>query len=402
MQRSSILRIPLIALAVCAFSGILFGSHYYLAVRLVLDPALPEPWRTAALIAIGLAGLVLILTPISERTLPPRLSRFIVWPGAVWMGLWFWLLMILGVTDGFLALQGAVASASEPGGSASSAVSGVRAGFAVGLTLLAAGFGLRFGMRPPETRRVEIGIPGWPAAMDGFRIVQISDIHIGSLLDRRFATEVTRRVNALDPDLIAVTGDLVDGGVRQLADEVVPFGSLSAKHGVYFVTGNHDHYSGANSWVAKVEELGMRPLRNERVEIHQDGAVFDLIGVDDHRGTIGNQGGEDLPAALEGRDANRPAVLLAHDPSTFRRASKSGIDLQISGHTHGGQIWPFAYLVRIAVPWVAGHYRSNGSQLYVSRGTGFWGPPMRLFAPSDITELVIRGTSPGDRAFSSR
>jgi predicted MPP superfamily phosphohydrolase len=160
---------------------------------------------------------------------------------------------------------------------------------------------------------------------------------------------------------------------------------------VFFVTGNHDHYSGAADWAGRVRELGMQVLRNQRVEIESAGGVFDLVGVDDHRGDVfGREGGEDLEAALAGRDRERPAVLLAHDPSTFKRASRCGIDLQLSGHTHGGQIWPFRWIVRLATPFVAGRYSSGGAELYVSRGTGFWGPPMRLFAPAEITEITLR------------
>ena len=149
----------------------------------------------------------------------------------------------------------------------------------------------------------------------------------------------------------------------------------------------------ANAWERKVAELGIRVLRNTRVTVAANGSAFDLVGVDDHRGDVLGSGGEDLDAALRGRDGERPAVLLAHDPSTFKRASSLGIDLQLSGHTHGGQIWPFQYLVRLVIPRVAGLYRKNGAQLYVSRGTGFWGPPMRLFAPAEIGEIVLR--SPG-------
>ena len=186
----------------------------------------------------------------------------------------------------------------------------------------------------------------------------------------------------------------------RLADthqQVAPLADLRARHGVFFVTGNHDHYSGASAWAAHVEALGMRVLRNQRAEIRDRGAVFDLVGVDDHRGDLlGSGGREDLPAALAGRDPARPAVLLAHDPSTFRRASALGIDLQLSGHTHGGQIWPFGWLVRLVIPFVAGRYRRNGAELYVSRGTGFWGPPMRLFAPAEVTELVLRRSGASD------
>lgn len=223
----------------------------------------------------------------------------------------------------------------------------------------------------------------------------MSDIHIGPILGRTFAERLVARVNDCSPDLIVITGDLVDGGVRQLRDEVAPFSELRARHGVYFVTGNHDHYSGAHSWCEQAEALGMRVLRNSRTAIERDGAVFDLVGVDDHRGShIGEDGREDLDAALGGRDESRAAVLLAHDPSTFKRASRMGIDLQLSGHTHGGQIWPFAFLVRLAIPFVAGRYQRHGAELYVSRGTGFWGPPMRLLAPSEITEITLRSGTP--------
>lgn len=383
-------RLLIAALGLSVAFGILFGSHYYIARRLVLDPGLPDPWRGVGLALVALAAASLVATPICERTLPPAWSRAVAWPASLWMGVGFWLLILLGFTDVLLGISGAASAASEP------AVSGVRAALVVSVAGSAAVVALRSGLRPPLDRRLEIEIASWPRAFDGFRIVQISDVHIGPLLGRRFAEEITRRVNRLSPDLVAVTGDLVDGGVRQLAAEVAPFADLKAKHGVFFVTGNHDHYSGADSWVAKAGELGMRPLRNARVEIREGDAVFDLVGVDDHRGNMGRDDGrEDLPKALAGRDAGRAAVLLAHDPSTFRRASTSGIDLQLSGHTHGGQIWPFVYIVRLAVPYVAGHYRKGDAQLYVSRGTGFWGPPMRLFAPSEITEIVIRSPAAG-------
>jgi hypothetical protein len=270
----------------------------------------------------------------------------------------------------------------------------VRAALVATVALVAGAQGLRSALAGPAVRRVEIGLARWPRELDGFRIAQISDIHIGPILGRAFAEDLVRRVNALAPDLVAITGDLVDGDARLLAGEVAPFAGLRARHGAYFVTGNHDHYSGARAWSAVVSGLGIRVLRNERVEIRSGGAVFDLLGVDDHRGdVVGGDGGEDLGRALAGRDPARAAILLAHDPSTFRRASELGIDLQLSGHTHGGQIWPFEWLVRLVVPFVAGLYRRGGAILYVSRGTGFWGPPMRLRAPAEIGEIVLRYTA---------
>jgi predicted MPP superfamily phosphohydrolase len=265
-----------------------------------------------------------------------------------------------------------------------------RAALALAITGAAIAAGLRSGLAPPALRREEFAVERWPRALDGFRIVQISDIHIGPLLGREFAAHLAQRVNALAPDLIAVTGDLVDGSAPRLAAEVAPFADLRARCGVYFVTGNHDHYSGAAHWSEAVSRLGMRVLRNERVEIGTNGASFDLVGVDDHHAHFAGDGREDLARALAGRDPERPAVLLAHDPATFTRARGQAIDLQLSGHTHGGQIWPFAWFVRLATRYVAGRYRHGRAQLYVSRGTGFWGPPLRLFSPAEITEITIR------------
>jgi uncharacterized protein len=221
--------------------------------------------------------------------------------------------------------------------------------------------------------------------------VQISDLHLGPLLDRRFAAAVVAAANALAPDLVAVTGDLVDGSVERVGAEAAPLGELSARDGVFFVTGNHDYYSGVDAWVERVRALGIRVLRNERVTVGDGAAAFDLAGVEDHHAhLVSTRHREDVPGALAGRDAARPVVLLAHDPQTFPAAAALGVDLQLSGHTHGGQIWPFAFLVRLATPFVAGLHRRGGSQLYVSRGTGFWGPAMRVLAPAEITELVLR------------
>ncbi len=380
-------RILGIALFVLLAAAFLAAAHAYLVQRLVVDAGVGEPWRGLLMGCIALLGGTLVIQPIGERLLPPARSRWLAWPASLWMGFAFLLLVVLGISDLLLWLAGTPARAV---GVDVTAASDARAAL-VALTALGIGcVALRSGMKPPRLVRVAFDIEGWPESLAGFRIVQITDIHIGPILDRRFATRLVERVNALAPDLVVVTGDLVDGSAHHLAEEVAPFAALRAVHGVYFVTGNHDHLSNAPVWVAQVEALGMRPLRNERVTIGEGTARFDLVGVDDHHGRFIGGGGEDLAAALSGRDDSLPMVLLAHDPSTFRAARRAGVDLQISGHTHGGQIWPFHYLVRIVIPWVAGAYRDGRSQLYVSRGTGFWGPPMRLMAPAELTEITLR------------
>ncbi len=372
-------RIAVVAGFVLLALSLLASAHWYIAQRLVLDPGVGEPLRTLALGAICVLGVGAVLTPGLGRWLEPPWLRIVSFPFLVWMGLFWLALVALALSDLVLGSMGA--SAGD--------VSKPRALLVSALVAGTAGLALRNGLRVPAVRRVEISLARWPRALDGFRIVQISDIHIGPVLGRGFAAALTERVNALAPDLVAVTGDLVDGDVRRLRDEVAPFAALRGRHGVFFVTGNHDVYSGGEPWVERVRELGMRPLRNRRVSIGGESG-FDLAGVDDHRGDWVRGSSEDLGAALAGRDPSRALVLLAHDPVSFRRASAAGVDLQLSGHTHGGQIWPFNFLVRLAVRWVAGLHRVGESQLYVSRGSGFWGPPMRLFAPAEISEIVLR------------
>ena len=367
----------------------LAATHYYLALRLVLDPGWPEPARSLGIAALAALAALIVLHPIAERALPRPLARFVSWPAALWMGAFFWLLLLSLASDVVLWTAGGVARAADASAPGEGAAA-LRAALALGVTAAALAAGLRSGLAAPALRREEFAIERWPRALDGFRIVQISDIHIGPLLGRRFAAHIAQRVNALAPDLVAVTGDLVDGSAPRLASEVAPFADLRARHGVFFVTGNHDHYSGAEHWSEAVRGLGMRVLRNERVEIGAPGASFDLVGVDDHHAHFAGDGRSDLARALAGRDPERAAVLLAHDPATFVGARRAAIDLQLSGHTHGGQIWPFAWFVRLATPYVAGRYREERAQLYVSRGTGFWGPPMRLFAPAEITEITLR------------
>ena len=368
--------------------SVVIGGHVFLARRLVLAPALPAPWRGMALAAIALGGILLVLEPIGERTLPRAWARWIAWPASLWMGFAFLAIVLLFGASLTQTLLGATLSDAAADGRTATRL---WAGGVFVVALVAGVRGVRTALRAPVLERLELRLARWPAGLDGFRIVQISDLHLGPILDRRFAAAIVERCNALRPDLVAITGDLVDGGVTRLAAEVQPFAALSAVHGTYFVTGNHDYYSGVDHWVERVEELGIRVLRNQRVSIERGGAGFDLAGVEDHQAhLVSDLHREDVPLALAGRDPGRPLVLLAHDPLTFRRAAALGVDVQLSGHTHGGQLWPFRYLVRLSTPYVAGHYQHNGAHLYVSRGTGFWGPAMRLFAPAEITEITLR------------
>ncbi|ASW57272.1 metallophosphoesterase [Plantactinospora sp. KBS50] len=255
------------------------------------------------------------------------------------------------------------------------------------------GYGVRVATGPPRLDRVRIGLARLPRRMDGLRIATVSDIHLGPLAGRAHAERIVALINQVDADLVAVVGDLVDGSVAELGPAAEPLRGIRSRYGGYFVTGNHEYYAGVSEWVAEVDRLGLRVLQNARQEIVTPGGVLDLAGVNDvsARGT-GVAAGPDFDAALGGRDPSRPVVLLAHQPVAVHEAARRGVDLQLSGHTHGGQVWPFDYVVRLQQPVVSGHATVDGTQLYVTNGAGFWGPPVRVGAPPQVTLVELRST----------
>jgi predicted MPP superfamily phosphohydrolase len=266
-------------------------------------------------------------------------------------------------------------------------VSRVAGGAAAAVALGTVGSGTYGVLNGPSIKRITVPLAKLPRAGHGMRIAVVSDVHLGPVLGRRFCQRVVDTINSTQPDLIAVVGDLIDGEVDDLANSVEPLRGLQSRLGTYFVTGNHEYFSGVEPWVAKVRELGMRPLRNSRVEM----SGFDLAGVDDIAGESDGLG-PDFAATLRDRDPNRAVVLLSHQPVTIHDAVAHGVDLQLSGHTHGGQMWPGNYIAELANPTNAGLEQYGDTQLYVSRGAGAWGPPVRVGAPSDITivELASR------------
>ncbi|WP_344296222.1 metallophosphoesterase, partial [Streptomyces synnematoformans] len=265
---------------------------------------------------------------------------------------------------------------------------------AVGATAVAAGtvaYGA-YGVlgRAPRVKNVTVPLAKLPAAADGYRIAVVSDIHLGPILGRRHTQRIVDTINAQRPDLVAIVGDLVDGTVDHLGTAAEPLGQLRARDGSYYVTGNHEYFAGAagaGEWIDHLRELGLHPLENERTEL----PGFDLAGVNDVSGEDVGEG-PDFGRALGDRDPARASVLLAHQPVVIHDAVDHGVDLQLSGHTHGGQLWPVTYVAGAANPTLAGLERYGDTQLYVTRGAGAWGPPVRVGAPSDIT--MVRLASP--------
>ncbi|MQS38216.1 metallophosphoesterase [Streptomyces katsurahamanus] len=240
-------------------------------------------------------------------------------------------------------------------------------------------------LRGPGLKRVTVPLAKLPRSAHGFRIAVVSDIHIGPILGRAHTQRIVDAINSAQPDLVAVVGDMVDGSVADLGSAAEPLAQLRARHGSFFVTGNHEYYSGAEEWIDHVRELGLDPLENERVEI---AGGFDLAGVNDLEGEA-TGAGPDFAKALGDRDPSRASVLMAHQPVVIHDAVDHGVDLQLSGHTHGGQLWPGNYLAELANPTVAGLERYGDTQLYVTRGAGAWGPPVRVGAESDITIVQL-------------
>jgi predicted MPP superfamily phosphohydrolase len=366
--------------------SIVCGVHYFLWVRLARDPGWPAPvvrgmgWGLAILAASIPLGI------FASRTLSRTAAAPFSWLAYVWMGVMFVLFLTLLPME--LVRVGARVAGVDP--ERRLALARILAGAAGIIGLVESGAGIASVLSRVAVKQIRVPIAKLPKALSGYTIVQLTDVHVGPTIGRAFIEQIVRTTNALAPDLIAITGDLVDGSVASLGALVEPLRELRAKDGVYFVTGNHEYYSGPDEWIAHLRTLGIRVLRNERIEL-KDG--LDLAGVDDTSAhNYGRGHGQDLPRAMAGRDPSRALVLLAHQPKAVIEACKLGVDLQLSGHTHGGQIWPWGYAVRIDQPHVAGLHDHEGTAIYVSRGTGYWGPPLRVGAPAEITRIELVST----------
>ncbi|WP_228044409.1 metallophosphoesterase [Streptomyces ferrugineus] len=415
----------LLGLAIPVVVGVMGGLHWYVWRRLVRDTTAPGTVGRRLGTAVLVAGPALMLTVFTgdRLGLPFQLVRIVAWPAYLWAAVALYLLIgvLAGeavrpalarwlrrragrqaatvpapasepvtVPDDAPAQPPTATPTTDPGDVSPSEVTrrvfvarlvgGAAAAAAVGTV----GYGTYGVLRGPRVKRVTVPLAKLPRSAHGYRIAVVSDVHLGPILGRGFTERVVATVNATQPDLIAVVGDLVDGSVDDLRSAVEPIGGLRARHGAFFVTGNHEYFSGAEEWTEHVQELGLRLLANQRVEL----AAFDLAGVNDVTGEE-HDDGPDLAAALADRDPSRTSVLLAHQPVFVDEAVRHGVDLQLSGHTHGGQLWPMNYVAELANPTVAGLERYGDTQLYVSRGAGAWGPPTRVGAPSDVTVVEL-------------
>ncbi len=358
--------------------------HAYIGVRL-----LPSMGLTAPSVAAGVLLLVLSTVLLPAGLLASRLHGWVhadrlAWVGMLAMGFFSSLLVLTLARDVVLLVLG-VAGAVTP-----ALVRGSAGGvpvLALGVTLV----GFFNARRLARVVKVEVPIAGLPAGLHGYSIAQISDIHVGATIKRGYIEGIVDRVNGLQADAIAITGDLVDGSVARLRPHTAPLAGLKARDGVFVVTGNHEYYSGADAWIAELRRLGLTVLLNEHVVRERGGDAVMIAGVTDYTAHLFNPAHRSDPeAAGKGAPPNvKVKVLLAHQPRTAPAAAAAGFDLQLSGHTHGGQFFPWNLFVPLQQPFVAGLARLAGLWVYTSRGTGYWGPPKRFGAPSEITHLTL-------------
>ncbi|MFD8318778.1 metallophosphoesterase [Kitasatospora purpeofusca] len=422
--------IVLVVLGVLLVLALLTLVHWYLWRRLVRDVSAPGGlWRRTGTVLAVVLPLLSVGALVGGRAFPIAVERWFAWPGYLWLAVLLYLLLALGVGELVRPLLLRLPPRAARAGSADAPAADVPTAedpapdeprvnevaahaapaapaapvtpaapsperrlfvaraVAIGASGAAAavvGNGMYGVLRGPRLKQVTVPLAKLPAGADGYRIAVVSDIHLGPILGRAHTQRIVDTINAAKPDLITIVGDLVDGTVPELGRDAEPLAQLRARDGAYFVTGNHEYFSGAAPWVDFVRELGVHPLQNARVEL----GGFDLAGVNDIAGEREGDG-PDFGRALGDRDPARTAVLLSHQPVTIHDAVRHGVDLQLSGHTHGGQLWPGNFVAELANPTVAGLERYGDTQLYVTRGAGAWGPPVRVGAPSDITIVTL-------------
>lgn len=378
----------------------------YMSWRLFSNTAVRRIWKIA--IALGIVGtlfLPVLMIMLRRSGVDNGFIDVLVWSGYLGVGFLSFVFTYLVIRD-VLWLPAAAfdkiktrISKSNPKKSASNPIKNPsRRGFLVksmnyGIVATAAlstGYGIAEARQTPAVKEVPIPIKGLPEDFEGFRIVQLTDIHISPTFRRSSVEEIVAVVNTLNADIVALTGDLVDGTVDQLADDVAPLGKIKSARGNYFVTGNHEYYSGVIEWIAEMRRLDFTVLINEHRLITRGKSKLLLAGVTDYReGRMLPDHRSDPQKALNAAPQTDIKILLAHQPKSIFAAARAGYDLQISGHTHGGQFFPWNLVVGFTQPYVSGLNQHGDTQIYVSRGTGYWGPPVRVGSPSEITLIKL-------------
>ncbi|UYP17289.1 metallophosphoesterase [Rhodococcus sp. Z13] len=364
---------------------------FWLHRRLVRAPGLTGPAAFTADLALAVMFALILGASLVGTTLDPSWARPIGYLGWSWLAVVLYLVLgciVVGLVRLVLRLARRGRTENDPDGTPSRGLRIATAVLVVG-AVAAVVYGTVEADRP-RTVTVPVALDDLPAGFDGLRIALVTDLHVGPARGADFVRQVVEQVNAQQPDLIVLGGDLADGTVELVGSDLEPLRDLQAPLGVFGVSGNHEYYSDdAESWLDHWETLGVRTLRNEHVVLERGGDVVALAGVHDYTATDPHH--PDMPAALDGIAAGTPVILAAHQPRHVDEARELGVDLQLSGHTHGGQMWPLRPFVALANPTVTGLDRFGDTQIYTSQGTGAWGPPVRVATPPEVTILELTG-----------
>lgn len=377
---------------IVVFALLLALITYWIHRRTVRATSLPRPW---SIVVDGLLVVLWVLAVIgiaTGRVLDPTTFRPAAWLGLTWLATVLYLSLGLLVVAAVsllwrIALRFAPSEAGRRGRLRAVRISTAAVAVAA---IVATGYGVTEAGAPRLTQ-TRIVAPGLPAEFDGVRVALISDLHVGPARGARFTAHVVDLVSGENPDLVVIAGDLTDGTVAEIGGDLAPLARLHAPLGVFGVSGNHEFYSeDGGRWLDEWERLGVTTLRNQRVAVNRGGAGIDIVGIHDYSAPKPYE--PDLVSALAGSDPNRFQLLLAHEPRQALQAADLGVDLQLSGHTHGGQIWPIRYLVPLQQPSVEGLDTIGATTLYTTRGAGAWGPPVRVGAPPEVSILeLVRG-----------
>lgn len=380
-------------------------AHWYVGRRVIKAVHLSRDQRRIAWIGVGILFLLpqvqfLLFLNRTQSTFADILS----WAGYVELGFFSFVLTFMLLRDVILYAQrvlNRVIQAVVPSRRAETdpPMDEERRRFllhstnigVIGLAAVMSGYGFYEARRRATIEGVNVPIPHLPSEFHGFRIVQFTDLHVGPTIRRSFIEGVVEQVAEQRADLLVFTGDLVDGSVAWLRDDVAPLRELSAPFGKFFITGNHEYYSGVESWLKEAERLGFDVLLNEHRVISRVKGRIVLAGVTDYSGgDFITSHRSDPSAAFADAEVGLPRILLAHQPRSIFAASEADVDLQISGHTHGGQFFPWNHLATMSQPYIKGLHRHGRTWIYVSRGTGYWGPPLRVGIPPEITVITLR------------
>ncbi|GAB2681488.1 metallophosphoesterase [Nocardia goodfellowii] len=356
--------------------------HWLFYRRLIRATGVPGPAKVAAAIVLAVLWVTLVVALGAGSAYSPEPIRPIVWLGLTWAAVMFYLLLGLLVISVVLLIARLAKFSNRV------LLLQVSSALLVAAAVGTVAYGVHEA-NTPQVVAVELRSPKLPAELDGLRVAVVADIHVGAARGAAFTERVVDLVNTQQPDVIVLPGDLIDGSVELVGPDIAPIADLRSKYGTFAVAGNHEGYvDGVAEWLDYWETLGVRTLRNQRTEIAINGATLELAGVYDYDAP--DPYGPDLAAAVAGHRSDRFLMLMAHQPRQAPDAAARGIDLQVSGHTHGGQIWPLNYVVGWVNGTVAGLDRVDDMQLFTTRGVGAWGPPVRVAAPPDIAILTLR------------